>query len=151
MTSRTSPLTSTTPATARPWWQLGLAAGIVAAIINVIIYFVYQAATGAPPRIVPPGLQLQDLFLGMVVVLSLMPPLITAVLAYGLSRWTNAASTWLIGISLVVLVLVLSLASPLTQPAAVTTGTKLVLTVMHVVVAAITLAALVPRLSAERR
>lgn len=150
MTSRTTePLTSTTPTITRPWWQIGLAAGVVAAVINVVIYVIFQVATGAPPRIVPPGQQLQDLFLGMVVLLSLIPPLIAALLAYGLGRWTNAASAWLIGISLVVLVL--SMGSPLTQPAVVTTGTKLVLTVMHVVVAAVTLAALVPRLAAERR
>lgn len=149
MTSRTTTMTSSAPATARPWWQLGLAAGIVAAILNVIIYAVYQVATGAPPRIVPPGQQLQDLLLGMVVLLSLIPPLIAALLAYGLSRWTSAASAWLIGISLIVLVL--SMVSPLTQPAPVTASTKLVLTVMHVVVAAVTLAALVPRLSADRR
>lgn len=149
MTSRTTTMTSSAPATARPWWQLGLAAGIVAAILNVIIYFVFQVATGAPPRIVPPGQELQELFLGMVVLLSLIPPLIAAMLAYGLSRWTSAAGAWLIGISLVVLVL--SMVSPLTQPAAVTTGTRLVLAVMHVVVAAVTLAALVPRLSVDRR
>jgi hypothetical protein len=149
MTSRSSPLTMSASDTARPWWQLGLAAGFVAAVINVISYFVVQIATSAPPRIVPPGQELQDLFLGMVVLMSLIPPLIAALLAYGLSRWTSAASAWLIGISLVVLVL--SLLSPLTQPATVTTGTKLVLAVMHVVVAAVTLAALVPRLSAERR
>lgn len=149
MTSRTTPITSTAPATARPWWQLGLAAGVIAAIINVIIYFVYQAATGAPPRIVPPGQQLQDLVLGMVVLLSLIPPLIAALLAYGLSRWTSSANAWLIGISLVILVL--SMLSPLAQPTPVATSTKLVLAVMHVVVAAVTLAALVPRLSVDRR
>ena len=149
MTSRSASLTAADQPATRPWWQLGLAAGVTAAVINVVIYFTYQAATGPPPRIVPPGQQLQDLFLGMVVVLSLIPPLIAAMLAYGLGRWTRARSTWLIGISLVVLVL--SMLSPLAQPPEVTTSTKLVLVLMHVVVAAVTLAALVPRLSAERR
>jgi hypothetical protein len=121
----------------------------VAAVISVVIYFFYQAATGTPPRIVPPGQQWQDLFLGMVVVLSLIPPLLAALLAYGLGRWTGAASAWLIGISLVVLAL--SLLSPLAQPAEVTASTKLVLVLMHVVAAAVTLAALVTRLSAGRR
>ncbi len=149
MTSRTSVPPSAAPAMDRPWWQLGLAAGVIAAVINAVVYFLYQAVAGAPLQVTQPGGgALQDLPVVLVTLMSIIPPVVASVLAYALSRWTRSARTWLIAIS--VILAVLSLLSPLGLPAEVSTGNKLTLAAMHLIVAGAALAALVPRLFGER-
>jgi hypothetical protein len=148
MTSRTTPLPATEPVTSRPWWQLGLAAAIGAAAINVVIFYLYQLVTGAAIRVVPPGDVLQDLPVAMVVIMSVIPPLVAGLLAYALHRWIRSAAVWFTVISVVLVAL--SLFSPWTQPTEIATSAKLTLSVMHLVVAGATLAAYLPRLAATR-
>jgi hypothetical protein len=149
MTSRTTPLMPTETARTRPWWQLGLAAGLGAAVINVVIFALYQLVTGTPLRVVPPaGGPSQELAVAMVVIASLVPPVLATLLAIALSRWTRPASIWFTVITLIAVVL--SLLSPLSLPAEISMGNKLTLAAMHLVTAVTTLAVFVPRLSAAR-
>jgi hypothetical protein len=135
--------------TRRPWWRLGLAAGLGAAVLNAILYYLYQLLSGEPLRVTDPASgAIQVLPLVLVIITSLLPPLVATLLAIALYRWTRAASIWFIAISLIVAVF--SLFSPLALPADISMGNRLTLAAMHLVVAAITLAAFVPRLSAPR-
>jgi hypothetical protein len=149
MTSSTAPQSMPNLTTNRPWWQLGLAAGVIAAVINAIIFLIYNAAASTPIQITTfSDSTVQELPGYMVVVLSVIPALLAAPLAAGLSRRTRSASTWFIAIS--VIVAVLSLASPLLLPEAIAMSAKLTLAAMHIVAAVAVLGVMVPRLNAGR-
>src|SRR5690606_11920559 len=83
MTSRTIPQQPiTTSYTRRPWWQLGLGAGVIAAVINSIIYYVYNAVATTPIQVTMLGRsEVQDLPVLGVVFFSLVPALLAALLA----------------------------------------------------------------------
>ncbi len=134
--------------TARPWWQLGLTAAVMAAAVNVIIFVIYQAITGSPLRVTPPtGGPQQDLPLAMILVQSILPALVGTLVAFALGRWTRSPQIWFLGISIAAVLL--SLVGPLALPG-ISIGNKLALALMHLVVAGVTIATLVPRLSRSR-
>lgn len=134
----------------RPWWQLGLAAGIIAAAINVIIFFIYNAAASTPIQIQAiGGAGIQELPVFMVIVMSLVPALLAGLVAAGIRRWRGEfAATWFIAIS--VILTVLSLASPFTLPGTIAMSAKLTLAVMHIVAAVVIIVAMLPKLNAGR-
>ena len=150
MTSRTIPQQPiTTSYTSRPWWQLGLGAGVIAAVINSIIYYVYNAVATTPIQVTMLGRsEVQDLPVLGVVFFSLVPALLAALLAAGLKRWTSSASTWFVAIA--VILGVVSLASPLMLPDTIAMSAKLTLASMHIVAAATIIGTLLPKLNAGR-
>jgi len=124
----------------RPWWQLALLAAVSAAVANLVVFFVAEAAG---LRLRAPNQQtggLMDLPPAFVAFLSALPAVVAALLAAGLARWA-APRRWFVAAAGVVLLL--SFLPVLTAP--VPTGTKLVLGLMHVVAAA----AIVPPLAAR--
>ncbi|MDQ3694488.1 MAG: DUF6069 family protein [Chloroflexota bacterium] len=147
MSSRSPAIHDGPAATDRPWWQLGLAAGVIAAVANVILLAAYQAVAGSPAQIaLSPGAPLQALSWWQTVIASILPALIAALVAAACSRWTPSPRAWFIG--LVVILAALTLVAPLSLPVA--TGNRLVLAIMHIVTAAAVIGALAPRLPAPR-
>lgn len=143
MSTRDATLGPVDRSAARPWWLLGLGASGAAALVNAILSVAYQAIAGSPLQVTPPGRSgLEDLDLGFVLLTSLLPPLVGAALAAALDRWVRSGRTWFIAIS--VAFVLLSLASPLTLPGA-SLANKLVLAIMHLVVAGFTITVLAPR------
>jgi asparagine N-glycosylation enzyme membrane subunit Stt3 len=114
-------------------WITALTAGVIAAIVNVIVYFIAGAAN-VPLQIAAPGSsQLERLQLVPVILASLIPAFVAAGLLLILRRFAPRADTVFQVIALVFTLV--SFGGPLGQP---TDGaSKFVLNLMHVVAGAI--------------
>ncbi|MBC8084041.1 MAG: hypothetical protein H7Z21_12590 [Hymenobacter sp.] len=111
----------------------GLLAGLAAAVLNAVLFFVFHA-TGVLTDTVyvqPPN---QPLTIMPVIMASLVPALVGSIVFFLLEKFTN--NGFRIFSILAVILVVLSLASPFTVPQNGTVGYGVVLCVMHLVVAA---------------
>lgn len=111
--------------------QTGAIAGVIAAIINVIVYFIGRAV-GVPFDIIgQPGTPIMPLPVFAIVMFSVVPGIGAAVLAWLLNRYTARGNTIFVGIAVVFLLL--SLIPDITMPDPVTMGTRIGLIIMHFV------------------
>jgi Family of unknown function (DUF6069) len=112
---------------------VGLVVGVVAALVNLVIFFI-GSATGVPFAVVmDPSQPAQALNAGMFIGASLVPALAGAVFYGLLGRFTRRAST--IFLVVAVVFALLSLLGPLTMP--VPLATRLMLSLLHLLTAAI--------------
>lgn len=141
-----TPLSDMPAPAARPWWQLGLAAAVIAAVANLIVFAIAVGAAGIDVRITPsPGeSELVDLTAGPVILMSVVPALLATLLAAGLAKWTAAPRRWFLGVAAVILVLSLFPVAGL----AISTGAKVTLALMHLIAAAVIVGLLAPPLAA---
>lgn len=130
-TTRQSPVTYQTLDRSRLWWA-GLAAAVVAAVANGIVFWLATVSFGLPLYVAPvPDLNPAPLSLVAVIITSVIPALIAAGLLALLARWVRRPWHWFWSIALVVLLL--SLGGPLSATA--DPITKIVLGIMHLVAA----------------
>lgn len=114
---------------------VGVGAGLLAGLANLLLYFVSRALFALPFQ-VPlggPGNPAEELPLLAIIVTCVVPGLAAALLYWGLGRLTRRASA-IFG-TLAALFALLSLAAPLTLP--IDLGTRLALAAMHLVAALI--------------
>mgnify|MGYP000088380244 CR=1 FL=1 len=113
--------------------QAGLIGGAIGAIGSFVVYFIGKAM-GIPFEIMPPGAtELDALPVVMIAVANVVPGLIAGGVLALLARFVAQPVRIFQIISLIFLIV--SFASPFTQPAEVTMGTKLALNLMHIVAA----------------
>jgi hypothetical protein len=125
-------------------WTTALITGAIAAVANLIVYFIAVAAN-VPLQVAAPGsTELQRLPFVPVILASLIPALAAAALLLVLKRFTPRANT-VFQVIAVVFTLV-SFGGPLGQPT--DDATKFVLNLMHVVAGAIITIGLTRRNSA---
>lgn len=111
--------------------QAGLLAGMVSAVINSVLFFVFQAVGVLHDGVyVQPN---QPLTVMPVIVASVVPSIIGSIVFFLIERFTN--NGYRIFSILAITLAVLSLFSTFTVPINVTLGYSLVLCVMHLVVA----------------
>ena len=125
--------------TGRPLWQVGLAAAVVAAAASVAVYAAGRAA-GVPMALTE---VFEDKFARMPVANMVFAALLEGglagtVLAAACRRWAPRPRVWFLALAAVGLVA--SFALPITSDGS--TATKVVLSISHVVVAAIIVPAL---------
>jgi len=123
----------------RPLWQVGLAAAVVAAVASVAVYLIARAA-GVPMALTE---VFEDHFARMPVANMAFAALLEGglagtVLAAGCRRWARRPRRWFL--ALAAIGLAASFALPITSDGS--TGTKVVLSISHVVVAVIIVPAL---------
>ncbi len=111
--------------------QTGLIAGVIAAIGNLLVYFVGRAIGVSFDIIMQPGTPITPLPIPAIILFSTVPTLGAAVLAWGLNRYVARGNTIFVGIAIVFLLL--SLFPDITMPDPVTMSTRLSLIVMHLV------------------
>lgn len=130
-------MATTTLNTSRPtpsivsYLQTGVIAGVIAAIANVIVYFVGRAVGASFDIIMQPGTPVIPLPIVAIILFSVVPAFGAAVLAWALNRYTARGNTIFIGIAVVFLLL--SLFPDITMPDPVTNATRIGLIVMHFV------------------
>lgn len=119
----------------RGLWTTAVIAGVVAGVINLIIYFLATGVLNIPVEITMggPTAPLVPLTPGPVIVMSLIPAIGAAVLLWILRRFT--ARPYTIFLIIAVIALLLSFGGPLPLPIAA--AAKGVLILMHVVTAAV--------------
>lgn len=111
--------------------QAGLLAGVVSAVINAILFFVFRSAGVLTDTIfVQPN---QPLAIMPVIVASLIPSIIGSIVFFLIDKFTG--NGYRIFSILAIVLALLSLYSPFTVIPGVTTGYAVVLCVMHMVVA----------------
>ena len=133
--------------TRRPLWQVGIASAVVAAAASVVVYVVARAA-GVPMELTE---VFEDHFARMPVVDMAFAALLEGglagiVLAVACRRWARRPR--LTFLALTAVGLLASFALPITSDASV--ATKVVLSISHLVVAAIIIPALACALPQER-
>lgn len=111
--------------------QTGVLAGIMAAIVNVIVYFVGQALGASFDIIMQPGTPMIPLPIVAIILFSVVPALGAAVLAWALNRYVTRGNAIFVGIAVVFLLV--SIIPDITMPDPVTNATRLGLIVMHFV------------------
>lgn len=112
--------------------QAGLTGGILAAVVNILLYTLGQTLNGSPMMVIPPGQSAEmPLPFFMVTIVSVVPGIIAGLLYGVLARFTARATPIFLVISAIVFVVMFF--NPLN--AAQGTTTLIVLEVMHVVVA----------------
>jgi hypothetical protein len=134
--------------TRRPLWQVGLASAVVAAAAGVLVYLVARAA-GVPMELTE---VFEDHFARMPVVNMAFAALLEGgvagtVLAAACRRWARHPRFTFLALTAVGLLA--SFALPITSDAS--TATKVVLSLSHIVVAAIVIPALALALPDERQ
>ena len=112
--------------------QAGLLAGVVSAVINAVLFFIFHSTGVLADTIYvqPPS---QPLTIMPVIVASLIPSLIGSIVFFLIDKFTS--NGYRIFSILAIVLAVLSLFSAVTVPVNVTLGYSLVLCVMHLVVA----------------
>ena len=111
--------------------QAGFLAGVVSAVINTVLFFVFQAVGVLHNGVyVQPN---QPLTVAPVIMASIVPSIIGSIVFFLIERFTN--NGYRIFSILAITLAVLSLFSAFTVPVNVTLGYSLVLCVMHLVVA----------------
>jgi hypothetical protein len=124
---------SATPTSISRLFIVALGAGVVAAVVNLIVYFI-GAAAGAPFLVImTPGTPPMALPAIAFVFACIIPALVGAGLYALLGRFTRRGTAIFIGIA--VAFALLSLLSPLTMP--VELSTRLLLALGHLITAAI--------------
>lgn len=114
--------------------QAGLIGGVIAAIINLILYVLGNAINGGPMLVKPPGITtIQAVPWFMVIVQSILPGVIAGALYGLLARFTARPST--IFLVIAAIIFILFFLNPLMAAQNITT--IIVLEIMHVVVAAL--------------
>ncbi len=116
----------------RLWWA-SLLAGVVAAAVNAVIYFIASAAGAIPQTVLVPGLN-QPITVVLVILNSFVPAILAAVVLALLNRFARRPVRLFRIIAAVLLVI--SFANPLTIPGA-PLAMILTLDLMHIVAAAI--------------
>jgi hypothetical protein len=126
----------------RPWWNVGLLAALVAAVANLLVYLVATTLFGQ--ELLVPGPEGVMTAIGHipVVLFSVAPAILAALLAAFLARRTAAPRRLFLGIALAVLLL--SFLSPFTVDASA--STRLTLELMHLVAGVAIVAPLLARL-----
>jgi hypothetical protein len=112
--------------------QAGLIGGAIAAVINIILFFIGQAVNGGPLIVTPPGQSgVQAIPWFMVILMSILPGVIAGALYGILNRFTARPTPIFLVIAAVVFVFMFF------NPISSAQGTTaiLFLEVMHVVVA----------------
>lgn len=135
------------PPPARPWWQVGLLAGVAAALLNLALYLLAVGPAGLDLLIENPrnGL-VEDLLLVFGLLWRAVPGLLAAAAAALLARRMAAPRRWFVALAAVVFLLcLLPLAS---QP--VPGSTKSALGLLHLVAAVAITLPVVARLHAGR-
>ena len=148
-TNTARPALATTSVVDRPWWQLAIVAAVVAAVANLIVYAIAEGPAGLNLRVPnqQAGGDLVDLGPGPVVLFSVLPAAVAALLAAGLARWSSTPRRWFLAIALVVLAVSFL---PLVG-ADLPTSTRLTLGIMHVVTAGAIIAPFARRLTNRDR
>jgi uncharacterized protein DUF6069 len=116
----------------RLWWA-SLLAGVVAAAVNAVIYFIASAAGAIPQTVLVPGMN-QPITVVLVILNSFVPAILAAVVLALLNRFARRPVRLFRIIAAVLLVI--SFANPLTIPGA-PLAMILTLDLMHIVAAAI--------------
>ncbi len=112
--------------------RAGLLGGTVAAVLNVILYFIGNAINGAAMMVDPPGAPpLLALPFPAVIIASILPGLIAGLLYFVLKRFTGYAKTIFLVIAAIIFVAFIF--SPIS--AAQTTTTMWTLQFMHLATA----------------
>ncbi len=122
----------------RRLWPIGLVAAAGATVANVVFFFVSKEI-GIPYLVTMQG-SLGPLPPVMVIVSSVIPAVAATVLCALLGKFLSRPIRVFTIISIIVLLL--SLAPPLTMPAEVAASTKVGLVVMHLITAAVTVGVL---------
>ncbi len=118
--------------------RIGLVAGVAAAVVNLIIYFVGTTVFAVPFLItMQPGTAPIPLVVPAIIGMSILPGLLAALFLWGLARFVSRPIRWFQGISLVLLLLSLL---PLSMPLDAATRVGLVL--MHLATGLLIIAAL---------
>jgi hypothetical protein len=122
------------PWTGRPLWQVGLVTALVAAVASVVVYAAARAA-GVPMELTE---VFEDKFARMPVVNMAFAALLEGgaagtALAAACRRWSRRPRSWFV--TLTTIGLIASFALPIISDAS--TATKVVLSISHIVVAAI--------------
>ncbi len=112
--------------------KAGLFAGLAAAAINALVYFLGRSLGWITDDVLLPGAE-QPLTLPPVIMASLVPALIAAVVAWLVNRFTRRPRQVFTGLAVVLLVL--TLVPPFSLPGA-SGGMIFALVLMHVVAAA---------------
>ena len=125
--------------TARPLWQVGLAAAVMSAVVSVIVYLAARAA-GVPMELTE---VFEDEFARMPVMNMAWGALLEGgvagtVLAIACRRWTSRPRSYFVALAMSGLIA--SFALPVASDAS--TATKVVLSISHVIVAVIIVPAL---------
>ena len=125
--------------TARPLWQVGLAAALMSAVASVIVYLAARAA-GVPMELTE---VFEDEFARMPVMNMALGALLEGgvagtVLAIACRRWTPRPRSYFVALTMTGLIA--SFALPIASDAS--TATKVVLSISHVIVAVIIVPAL---------
>ena len=129
---------------ARPLWQVGLAAMVVAAVVAEVFGLLARAIDVPLEAPAMGGDEAEKIFVGGFVVATFFYGVIGIVVAVGLARWvSNAARTWLVVASVGT---ALSLIAPITAKDT-ETATKVVLALSHLLVAAIMIPLIAQRLA----
>jgi hypothetical protein len=118
--------------------KAGLLAGLVAALINGILFFIFQGAGVITDRVLLPNNEPMTLM--PILFSSLIPPVLGSVAYYLLARFTSNGYRYFTIIA--VILLMLSFANPFFGIPHVTVPYAIALNVMHVVVVAVLLYAL---------
>ena len=118
--------------------KAGLLAGLGAALINGILFFVFQGAGVITDRVRLPNNE--PMTLVPIIVSSLLPALLGSVVYYLLARFTRNGYRYFT--ILAVILLILSFANPFFGIPNVTVPYAIALNVMHIVVVAVLLYAL---------
>lgn len=132
----------------RPWWQVGLLGGLLAAVLNLLVYAATVGVGDLSLRVEnPQSGAMEDLSLLFVVLWSVLPGLLGAGLAAILARRSATPRRWFATIAAAVFLL--SLIPTLAQP--VPASTKVVLGLMHLVAAVAISLPVLARLPADTR
>jgi hypothetical protein len=115
--------------------KAGLLAGLVAALINGILFFVFQGVGVITDRVLLPNNEPMTLM--PIMIFSLIPPVLGSVAYYLLARFTTNGYRYFTIIAVVLLIL--SFANPFFGIPDVTVPYAIALNVMHVVVVAVLL------------
>lgn len=116
--------------------RAGFTAGVIAAAINVVVYFIARAILGGPLLVDTPAAD--NIGLVLVLLFSLVPPLVAGAVYWGLDRFLANPNPAFLGIAAVVFVLFMI--PPTTAALSPITGWTL--EIMHGVVAVPTVLAL---------
>jgi hypothetical protein len=139
---------SVTDATPSPLAAIGIPAvlkagaigGLIAAVANLVVYFIGSSLFSVPFEIMRPGAAaLEQVPVPAIAFLSFVPALGAGILLYLLARFTGARA-WMIFLTIAAIFLVVSFMGPINQDT--DSATKLWLNLMHVVAAAATVWAL---------
>lgn len=132
MTTLSNPENKQKVATNHLWW-VTIVAIVLAVVGNAILYFIANAAVAGGLTAVPPGeTEATPLPLAVVIVATVVPAIVGAVILILLNRFNKPINIFRI---IAVIVTILSFIPVFTLPASVSVGSKVFLALMHIVAA----------------